>query len=66
MPHVKVEPKAYGPIAEQLEIGLESRNSDAVTAAFKQLYEINKDNMMNAFSEARLQIQNETKEALIK
>jgi DNA-binding FadR family transcriptional regulator len=66
LPHVKVNPQAYGPIAEQLDNGLESRNTDAVTAAFKQLYEINKDNMMNAFSEARLQIQNETKEALIK
>ena len=66
LPHVKVDPKAYGPIAEQLDHGLESRNTDSVTAAFKQLYEINRDNMMNAFSEARIQIQNENKEALTK
>ena len=65
LPHVKVDPKTYGPIAEQLDHGLESK-PDSVTAAFKQLYEINRDNMMNAFVEARVQIQNENKEALTK
>jgi DNA-binding FadR family transcriptional regulator len=66
LPHVKVDPKAYRPIAEQLDHGLKSRNTNVVTEAFKQLYEINRDNMMNAFSAARIQMQNENKENLTK
>ena len=66
LPHVTFDPSAFSPIADQLDSGLKTRNADTVTSAFTRLYEINRENMMNAFSEARNQLELKNKEVNIK
>jgi DNA-binding FadR family transcriptional regulator len=53
LPYAAPNPSSFAPIADQLDAGLESRDPDAVTSAFKALYELNKDGMVKAFTEAR-------------
>ncbi len=65
LPHAGFDPTAFSPIADQLDTGLKTRDPEAVTTAFKQLYEINRENMMNAFSGARSQLELENSEANI-
>ena len=63
LPHVAFDPNAFSPIADQLDSGLKTKDADTVTSAFTQLYEINRENMMNAFSQARTELELENKEA---
>ena len=66
LPHINFDPGTFSPIADQLDSGLKTRNADTVTSAFTQLYEINRENMINAFSEARSQLKLKNKEVNIK
>ena len=63
LPHVALDPKSFAPIANQLDSGLEARDPDKVTSAFKQLYDMNRESMMNAFSQARKELELENNEA---
>jgi len=63
LPHVAIDPKSFAPIASQLDSGLESKDPDKVTSAFKQLYDMNRESMMNAFSQARKELELENNEA---
>jgi hypothetical protein len=56
LPYAAPNPSSFAPIADQLDAGLESRDPDAVTSAFKALYDLNKDGMVKAFTEARKQL----------
>jgi DNA-binding FadR family transcriptional regulator len=57
LPHVAFDPNAFAPIADQLDSGLKTKDAEIVTSAFTQLYEINRENMMNAFSKARSELE---------